>query len=246
MSITIPKMSRSSFTAVMATAQQRRSELSPELRREDFIAEQRGKLALMKKPCHSSCEMNEYARITPHQLAALSLCRAADTLEQAASNPASWFFVFVDLHRALYCALVAATSGPAGIGAYDDKLQAEFIRAWDESRGEPYPREPAPKRRGKKFDDEHHVLPFIELLQRAKLQLSPEQHEDIVRLNAFRDKLEHVKPETWSVPVAGLDRMCASASTAFANLLESFSRCLQAEELTQVEAALSKFAAHKS
>jgi len=199
--------------------------------------------------------MTEYARTTPHHLAALSLCRAADTLEQTAANPASWFFVFVDLHRALYCAIVAVMSGTAEIGAYNDKLQRQFIDAWDASRGEPHPREPAPKKRGKK-SGEHHVLPFIDLLQRAEtgsghmwgppLQLSPEQHEDIVRLNAYRDKLEHVKPETWAVPLAGLDRMCASAGTAFAHLLESFSRHLQAEELKQVEAALSKFAAHKS
>jgi hypothetical protein len=198
--------------------------------------------------------MNGYARITPHQLAAHSLCRAADTLEQTTSNPVSWFFVIVDLHRALYSALVAVMSGPAGIGAYNDKLQAEFIRAWDASRGEPHPREPAPKP-GQK-SDEHYVLGFIELLQRAEtgsghmwglpLQLSPEQHEDIVRLNALRDKLEHVKPETWSLPVADLDQMCASAGTAFAKLLESFSRHLQADELTQVQTALSKFAAHKS
>jgi len=220
--------------------------LGPGLRCEHFIAAQKAKLALMKKPCHSSCGMNENARITPRQLAALSLCRAADMLKKAAADPANWVFVIVDLHRALYCARVAVMSGPAGIGAYDDKLQAEFSRAWDESRGEPCPREPTPKKRVKKFDDEHHVLPFIELRQRAELQLSPEQHEDIVRLNAFRDKLEHVKPETWIVPVAGLDRMCASACMAFAKLLESFSRHLQAEELTQVEAALSKFAAHKS
>jgi hypothetical protein len=199
--------------------------------------------------------MNEYVSIAPHQLAALSLCRASDTLEQTASNPTSWFFVIVDLHRALYSALVAVMSGPAGIGAYDDKLRAEFIEALDASRNEPHPREPAPKKRGEK-SDEHYVLPFIELLQRAEtgsghmwglpIQLSPEQHEDIVRLNDFRDKLEHVKPETWILPVDGLGRMCASAGTAFARLLESFSRHLQADELTQVQAALSKFAAHKS
>src|SRR5262245_47856937 len=100
--------------------------------------------------------MNGYASITPHQLAAHSLCRAAATLEQTASNPASWFFVIVDLHRALYSALVAVISGPTGIGAYDDKLQAEFTRAWDASRGEPHPREPVLKKPGQK-SDEHYV-----------------------------------------------------------------------------------------
>jgi hypothetical protein len=105
--------------------------------------------------------------ITPQQLAALSLCRAADTFAQTAADSTSWLFVILDMHRALYSALVAVMSGTSGIGAYDDKLQAEFIRAWDESRGKDYPREPTPKKRGKN-SDEHYVLSFTELLRQAE------------------------------------------------------------------------------
>ena len=60
--------------------------------------------------------MDEYATITPHQLAALAVpsgrCRS-----QAADNLRVWFFVILDLHRALY-SLGSTHSGSAGIGAY--------------------------------------------------------------------------------------------------------------------------------
>src|SRR5438132_902587 len=100
--------------------------------------------------------MSKYARITAEQLAVLSLCRASDSLEQAASEPTTWFFIIVDLHRALYAALVAALSGPAGIGAYPEKLQAEWIELL-EARHDPHVRAP---------DD--FVLSFKELLSKAE------------------------------------------------------------------------------
>jgi len=42
------------------------------------------------------------AHITPHHLAALSLCRAAEALERVASDRTTWFFIILDLHRALH------------------------------------------------------------------------------------------------------------------------------------------------
>jgi hypothetical protein len=77
-----------------------------------------------------------YAEITPHHLAALSIRRAADALEQTEADPTTWFFVILDLHRALYCALIAALSGSAGIGAYSDKLRIEWIEWFEKSRDE--------------------------------------------------------------------------------------------------------------
>ena len=54
-----------------------------------------------------------YAEITPHHLAALSVRRAADTLEQTEADPTTWFFVILDLHRALYINRVICLSRPA-------------------------------------------------------------------------------------------------------------------------------------
>jgi hypothetical protein len=186
--------------------------------------------------------MERYARITPHHLAALSLRRGADALERAASDPTTWFFIILDLYRALYCALIAALSGSAEIGAYSDKLQAEWREYFEASRDDPDAKSPTGA----------YVLRFEELLSRAEngtshmsgppLKLTPEQRADILRLKEFRGDLEHVKPLTWCLEVGGLPRISANAARAFATLLQSFSHRLEMDELAEVEAAISKFA----
>ena len=175
-----------------------------------------------------------YAEITPHHLAALSVRRAADALEQTEADPTTWFFVILDLHRALYCALIAALSGSAGIGAYPDKLQIEWIDWFEKSRDDPSAKAPTGD----------YVLPFEKLLERAEnspLQLTSEQRADILKLNEFRGDLEHVKPRTWSLAVGGLPRMGANVARAFAALLPSFSHQLELEEIAQVETAVAMF-----
>jgi hypothetical protein len=181
-----------------------------------------------------------YASITPQHLAALSLRRAADALEQSASDPTTWFFVILDLHRALYCALVAALSGSAEIGAYPDKAKADWLAYFEATRTDPEAKMP-----------DGYVAPFGELLSRAEkgttdmwgapLTLTPEQRADILKLNKFRNDLEHVKPRTWWLKVGGLPRLCANAAAACGALLESFAHHLEEEEIEQVKAALSKF-----
>jgi hypothetical protein len=194
-----------------------------------------------EKGCALMIDLNtdasaNYARLSPHHLAALSVRRAADALERVASDPTTWFFVVLDLHRALHSALIAALSGTAGIGAYTDKLQAEWLEYLEKSRDDPAAKEPTGDR----------ILPFDQLLSRVgnatpPLQLSPEQRADICKLNEFRGDLEHVKPKGWSLEVGGLPRMSASVVTAFASLLKLFSHRLEPGELEQLEAAISKF-----
>src|SRR4051794_28081963 len=131
--------------------------------------------------------MDEYATITPHHLAALSLCRAAGGLAQVDADSTVWFFVILDLQRALYSALIEALSGSAGIGAYTDKLQAEWSAWFEASRDDP----DLPPPLGSS------VQHFNQLLERAPLELlAPQQREDIVKLNQLRGNLEHVKPVT--------------------------------------------------
>jgi hypothetical protein len=181
-----------------------------------------------------------YAAITPHHLAALSLRRAVDALEQTEADRTTWFFVVLDLHRALYCALIAALSGSAGIGAYSDKLRAEWIDYFEKSRDDPDVERPK-KDRVETFENllERAEKSTLQL-QNAPLQLTPEQQADILKLNEFRDDLEHVKPRTWFLGVGGLPRMGANAAKVFAALLPSFSHQLEPEEIAQVEAAILK------
>jgi hypothetical protein len=177
--------------------------------------------------------MSLYAQITPHHLAALSLQRAASALEAAALHPETWFFVILDLNRALHCALIAALSGSSGIGAF--KNQTVWLRFFEESRDNPNAKAPTGE----------YVLPFKDLLTKAEnelaLQLSPEQRADILMLNVFRADLEHVKPSGWSLSIAGLPRICARAANAFAVLLEHFCHRLEEHEQEQVKVSISKF-----
>jgi hypothetical protein len=180
--------------------------------------------------------MTEYAGITPHHLAALSLRRAADALSQTAVDPTTWFFIILDLHRALYCALIAALSGPAENGAYPVKPQAKWHDYFEASRTDENAKPPL---------DEDRVLSFTELLARAEnasppLELTALQRVDIMMLNKFRDDLEHVKPRTWSLEVGGLPRMGAVVAEASKILLQSFSHRLEEEETDQVQTAISK------
>jgi hypothetical protein len=178
--------------------------------------------------------MNEYADITPHHLAALSLSRAAEALSRTEADPVTWFFIILDLHRALYCALIAALSGTAEIGAYPELLRAKWMDYFEKSRTDPNVEPPK----------KDYVAPFHELLSRAEdgsaplLQLTAETRADILKLNEFRGDLEHVKPRTWCLEIGGLPRMSMVAAEAFEMLLRSFSHRL--DETERAEAAISK------
>jgi hypothetical protein len=95
----------------------------------------------------------QFARITPDHLALLSLRRVADAIDQVPGDPTSWVFVILDLHRALNCALVAALSGKAGIGAFGEQLRASWISHFETGSTPP---------------SSEHVLTFLRLLEKAQ------------------------------------------------------------------------------
>jgi hypothetical protein len=186
--------------------------------------------------CLNATRVNDYATITPHHLAALSLSRAADALPSTETDPATWFFIILDLHRALYCALIAALSGPAEIGAYPEWLRTEWIKYFEESRTNPDAKPP----------EKEYVEHFTKLLSWAEdgsaplLQLTAERRADILKLNEFRGDLDHVKPRDWRLRIGGLPRMSMVAAEAFEILLQSFRHRLEEEEIEQVETTISK------
>jgi hypothetical protein len=134
-----------------------------------------------------------YATISPDRLATLSLSRAASALKQVTADPTIWFFVILDLNRALYAALVAALSASSFDRAYSPKLRAQWSEFWENRRTDPDARAPTLNR-----------VPFLEeLLTMAQteqlLHLTQEQQRDFETLNEYRGNLEHVKPESWSL-----------------------------------------------
>jgi hypothetical protein len=180
--------------------------------------------------------VNDYATITPQHLAALSLSRAAYALPSTETDPATWFFIILDLDRALYCALIAALSGTTEIGAYPEWLRTEWIKYFEASRTDPDAKPP----------EKEYVEHFTKLLSWAEdgsaplLQLTAERRADILKLNEFRGDLEHVKPSGWDLEIAGLPRMSRVAAETFETLFGSFRHRLEEEEIEQVETSISK------
>jgi hypothetical protein len=158
-----------------------------------------------------------FIETSPHQLSALCVVRANRAVRETATDPAQWFLVIVDLHRALNSALVAALRGSAGIGAYPLKLRRQWLDYFEQSRTKDVA---APK--------QDRVEPFLVLLSQAQtaspellgepLTLSAQELKDLEKLNSLRDDIEHVKPTAWSLEVAGLPRIARSAATALAHL----------------------------
>jgi hypothetical protein len=178
------------------------------------------------------------AEIDPGRLASLSLCRAANALEHTTADPSAWFFIILDLNRALYAALVAALSALSREGAFDAKLRTEWLQYFENSRSNPNAKAPT-----------SNLVPSLEtLLTMAEagsrsvqpLDLTQEQRADIIRLNEFRNDLEHVKPESWLLDTTGLPRITKNVAAAFEQLFESFQHQLELDEVERTDAALSK------
>jgi hypothetical protein len=158
-----------------------------------------------------------FAETSPHQLSALCVVRANRAIIETLADPEQWFFVIVDLHRALNSALVAALRGSAGIGAYPLKLRIQWLDYFEKSRTSAI--EPPNRDR---------VEPFLDLLSRAQkaspdlqgepLVLTDQEKKDLEKLNSLRDDIEHVKPTSWSLEIVGLPRISRAAARALNHL----------------------------
>ena len=174
-----------------------------------------------------------FIRITAEQLATLSLCRAANAVEQAAADPTTWFFIILDLNRAVTAALVAALSAYDFAEAYDAKFRARLKAFLEDDAQEP---------------GAFRVPPFEELLALAAagttsmqpLQLTEEQRTDILRLNGFRHRLEHMRPETLLLDPTELPRIAENAAGVFEIMFQVFKHHLEPHEIERTNCALRK------
>jgi hypothetical protein len=175
----------------------------------------------------------EFIRINPDRLATLSLCRAANAAEQAATDPTTWFFIIVDLNRAVTAALVAALSAYDFSEAYDADFRARLKAFFEDDAQEPGP---------------FRVPSFEGLLALAEagttsmqpLQLTQEQRDDILTLNKYRHRLEHVKPETLLFNPTELPRIAKNATGVFEVMFQVFKHHLEPDEIERTNCALDK------
>jgi hypothetical protein len=175
----------------------------------------------------------EFIRINPERLATLSLYRAANAVEQAAADPTTWFFIILDLNRAVTAALVAALSAYDFTEAYDAKFRAR-LKAFLENDAQ----EPGPFR--VPFFEELLTLAGTGTTSMQPLQLTQEQRDDIVTLNKYRHRLEHVKPETLLLNSTDLPRIAKNAAGVFEVMLRVFKHHLEPDEIERTNCALGK------
>jgi hypothetical protein len=124
-----------------------------------------------------------FAETSPNQLSALCVVRANRAISETLADPEQWFFVIVDLHRALNSALVAALRGSAGIGAYPLKLRIQWLDYFEKSRTSAI--EPPNRDR---------VEPFLDLLSRAQKASPDLQGEPLVLTDQEKKDLEKLTP----------------------------------------------------
>ena len=176
--------------------------------------------------------------IDPDRLALLSLCRAANALEQTTADPRTWFFIILDLHRALYAALIAALSASAFDEAYGDKLRSQWKEFWEKSRTDPNAQPPTSDR----------VPSLCDLIAMAEagssslqpLQLTQEQRADIKILSERRHDLEHVKPQRWALYTTDMPRIGRNVAAVIEVLFEAFKHHLELDEIDQANSALGR------
>jgi len=178
-----------------------------------------------------------YARITPDRLATCSLCRAANGLERVTADPAVWFFIILDLNRALYAALVAALSAENFDEAYGPKLQIQWRQFWENTRTDPNAQSPTSNR-------VPYLPELIEMAQTAQLlHLAEKQRSDIMKLNELRDNLEHVKPGGWSHNTSDLPRIVKNVAVAFEPLFDRFQHHLEEDEVERTKFVIDRLKA---
>jgi len=174
-----------------------------------------------------------FIRINPDRLATLSLCRAANAVEQVAADPTTWFFIILDLNRAVTAALVAALSAYDFTEAYDAEFRARLKAFLEDDAQEPGPfRVP--------FMKGLLTLAAAGTTSMQPLQLAQEQRDDILSLNEFRHRLEHVKPETLLLNATDLPRIAKNAAGAFEVMFQVFKHHLELDEIERANCALGQ------
>lgn len=135
-----------------------------------------------------------YVEVTPRALAMLNLRDCDEQLERAKEQPLRLAQAAKSAHLALQAALIEALAGSASIGAYDDKLRAEYLAYFVASRDGDATH---PKK--------DRVMRFSDLLARAmehpmewsgcNLKVSDDEMKALDRLSYIRDRVEHPRPQ---------------------------------------------------
>lgn len=139
-----------------------------------------------------------YVEVTPRLLAMISLHDCEEQLERAKAEPMRLAQAAKSAHLALQSALIDALAGSASIGAYDDKLRAQYLAYFQDTRAG-----------FAELPKSDRVMSFNKLLAKAmehpmewsgrKLEVSDDELKALERLAFLRDRIEHPRPDTWLI-----------------------------------------------
>ena len=189
-------------------------------------------------------DVPEYLRVDEREDAINALEHAAETALTLKEIPLNWKWVIIAIHNALQGALVCTLSGTDGTGALSNKSRQKVWDFFEASRTDPdapYPTE--------------WLAGLFELYERAKdpaymqefggapLRTTPEQDDDIRRLNNLRRAFAHFTPKGWSIENVGLPRIVLNATAIIETLMLSHPACtfrLEPEQTASVKGAIAR------
>lgn len=162
----------------------------------------------------------------------------ASTLD---STPLNWKWLLIAVHNALQGALVCTLSGSHGTGALTEKSMAAI---WDWYE--------APSNDPKTNHPKEWLAPPLDLYARAKeenymgefggnpVSTTPEQDNDVRKLNELRRGFAHYTPRLWSIEIAGLPRIVLNVIEVIEGLLRhpAFSYRLKEEQMNRARQAI--------
>ena len=200
---------------------------------------------LASEPEDGLCDADplaHYAEVTPRALAILNLSDCQKQLHRWREEPLRLAQAAKAVHLAMQAALTDALAGSTGLGAYSERLRAEYLAYFEESRtGEATP--PAGD----------FVLPFPALLARAmehpmewsgrKLEVSQDELEALDRLTFIRHRVEHPRPQSHFIEPLFIALTLPVAARLTMELLDVCAHQYQEGERARVElsvAAISK------
>jgi hypothetical protein len=130
-----------------------------------------------------------YVEVTPRRIAVFNLRDCREQLERFKEEPLRLAQAAKSAHLALQASLTDALTGSAGIGAYSNSVQAQFLKYFAGNAEHP---------------TNLRVLGFAQLLERAKerpmewsgrtLDVSNAESIALKRLTSIRDSVEHAHP----------------------------------------------------
>ena len=187
--------------------------------------------------------LSEWLRVDEYEDAVNALEHAVDVASTLDSTPLNWKWLLIAIHNAFQGALVCTLSGSHGTGALTEKSMAAIWDWYEAPSNDPRAKHP-----------KEWLAPPLDLYARAKqenymsefggnpIRTTPEQDNDVRKLNELRRSFAHYTPRLWSIEIVGLPRIVINVVEVIEDLLEhpSFSYRLKDKQMNRARRAIKQ------